>query len=773
MDLDPNRTDIVHLRAGGTSLVVQTPNAQAPEVLYWGRDLGALTPAAVRALSLASEEPYDGNAPNDPLQVGVVPLASTGWMGRPGLSGHRAGGRDWAPHLHTESVTADVAGGVVGEPAGEGAPGRGSDAVVPAPPSPSAHPTPAQLRGSTVEHPSSTGSVLDGGAGTVRYVLVDEDAGLRVEVLLELLEQGVVRGRTALVNTGADDYELEELSLAFPLPLEAAEILDFSGRWGREREPQRLPVRLGCHLHEGRHGRTGFDAPMMMFCGEEGFDFGHGRVWGLHVAFSGNHRTWVERCNNGRQVIGGGELLLPGEVILAPGASYTSPWVYLESTEGLDEAARRLHRWQRTLPGHPGTDRPVTLNVWEAVYFDHDLDKLLRLADRAAGVGVERYVLDDGWFKGRRDDHAGLGDWVVDSQVWPDGLHPLVDHVRSLGMQFGLWVEPEMVNLDSDVARAHPEWILRAGPELPMAWRNQQVLNLTVPEAWEHVHSQIGALLDEYQISYFKWDHNRDLIDAGDATHGGRPAVHEQTLACYRLMDTLRAEHPGLEIESCSSGGGRVDLEMVTHAQRFWLSDCIDPHERQGIMRWSEQILAPEMMGTHVASAHSHTTGRVSDLSFRVGTALWGHLGFEWDILPLDEDELARIREWVSFYKAHRDLLLTGDLVRRDSADGSMWLHGIVATDRSRALYQLATRSRSPMSPRGMLRIPGLDPERTYRLRPRLVGGGPEGLFLPPWAGPEQQGIAMTGAALAEVGVHTPLLYPDQVLILEAEEVVA
>lgn len=185
-------------------------------------------------------------------------------------------------------------------------------------------------------------------------------------------------------------------------------------------------------------------------------------------------------------------------------------------------------------------------------------------------------------------------------------------------------------------------------------------------------------------------------------------------------------------------------------------------------MRWSEQVLAPELMGTHVPSSRSHTTGRVSDLSFRAGTALWGHLGFEWDLLPLDEDELARIREWVRFYKGHRHLLLTGDLVRRDIADGSLWLHGVVAPDRSHAIYQLVTRARSPMSPRGMLRVPGLDPDGTYRLRPVLVGGGPVGAVLPPWAGTDERGMAMTGRALAEVGVHTPLLDPDQLLILEA-----
>ncbi|MCI1787619.1 MAG: alpha-galactosidase [Actinomyces sp.] len=737
MNLAPVRADIVHLRAGGTSLVIQAPHAQAPEVLHWGKDLGAISASVLRTLSVATEEPYDGNAPNEPLQVGVIPLSSTGWMGRPGLVGHRSGGRDWAPHLRTSSTVVEAA-----------------DIVVE-----------ATTAGGDL-------AVASGGAGRVSYTLADEDAGLSVRILFELLDTGLVRARAKVGNTGADDYDLDEVALAFPLPLEADEILDFSGRWGREREPQRLPVRLGCHLHEGRHGRTGFDAPMMLFCGESGFGFAHGRVWGLHVACSGNHRTWVERCHNGRQVIGGGELLLPGEVSLGPGETYTTPWIYLQSGDGLDEVARRLHRWERSLPSHPDPDRPVTMNVWEAVYFDHNLDTLLRLADQAGSIGAERYVLDDGWFLHRRNDRAGLGDWTVDPQVWPQGLHPLVDRVRALGMQFGLWVEPEMINVDSDLARAHPEWILRAGTDLPLEWRNQQVLNLALPEAWEHIRACLDALIEEYDIDYLKWDHNRDLIDAGDATHAGRAVVHEQTLACYRLMDALRADHPGLEIESCSSGGGRIDLEMLTHAQRFWLSDCIDPHERQQIMRWTEQLVAPEYMGTHVASPHSHTTGRTSNLAFRAGTALWGHFGFEWDLLGLDEDELARVREWVDFYKEHRRMLLTGDLVRRDIADGSVWLHGIVAPDGSRALYELVTRSRSPLSPRGMLHVPGLNPDGLYELCPRLVGGGPEGLFLAPWAqSVGDDGTIMTGRCLDEVGVHLPLLYPDQVLLLEAKEV--
>ena len=310
----------------------------------------------------------------------------------------------------------------------------------------------------------------------------------------------------------------------------------------------------------------------------------------------------------------------------------------------------------------------MTLNVWEAVYFDHDLDHLAELAECAAAIGVERYVLDDGWFGARRDDHAGLGDWTVSTEVWPHGLHPLVDKVTGLGMEFGLWFEPEMINLDSAIARAHPDWIMSTGDRLPVESRHQQVINLGIPECYAYIRDAMFDILAEYKISYIKWDHNRDLIDAGSAPDG-RPGVHEQTLAFYRLVDEIKAAHPGLEIETCSSGGARVDLGVLERTDRIWVSDCIDPLERQQMNRWTSQLVPPELLGSHIASGRSHTTGRVHDLSFRAATAIFGHFGIEWDLTAATAQELAELKEWVSFYKANRRLLMGGDLVRLDFPD--------------------------------------------------------------------------------------------------------
>ncbi|MFZ2625668.1 MAG: alpha-galactosidase [Propionibacterium sp.] len=723
------QVQMVHMRARGSSIVIAFEPDIAPCIVYWGPDLGRPSSQMLHDMALAGVEALGGNAPGLPVRVPLIPESRTGWTGRPGLVGQREAGRDWSTRFRTEGLVIDCQD----------------------------------------ERPD--GGLVTTGAGTCRISLADHQCGLSLQLDVEMLPTGMVRLRAGLTNDKPSDFELAELSIALPLPLEATELLDFSGRWGRERVPVRVPFALGCRLHEQRRGRTGFDAPMMMFAGERGFGFRSGQLWGIHVAHSGNVRVWAEKCPDGRQLIGGGELLLPGEMVLAQGQHYLGPWLYFSQAQGLDAAAAQIHGWLRARPAHPSVLRPVTLNVWEAVYFDHDLDRLTRLAETAAEVGVERFVLDDGWFRGRHDPTAGLGDWYPDESSWPQGLTPLVGRVKQLGMGFGLWFEPEMVNPDSDLARAHPEWIMASGERLPVEWRHQQVLNLAIPEAFDYVYSRMSELVTEYGIDYIKWDHNRDLIEAGNQLDGGRPCVHDQTLAVYRLMDALRRKHPQLEIESCSSGGARIDLEMAQHAQRFWPSDCIDPLDRQSIMRWTEQLIPLEMLGSHVASQTSRTTGRRSSLSFRAGTALWGHFGIEWDLTGATEHELEELALWIQLFKAKRELLFSGELVRGDSPESSLWVQGVVSTDRAEALYELTTRHRSEISPRGRFRLPGLDAESVYRVRPLIVADGPEGLISPPWFGPHGEGVEMTGQMLDLCGVHTPKMFTDQVLLVEAVRV--
>ncbi|XVU20830.1 alpha-galactosidase [Actinoplanes sp. CA-054009] len=589
---------------------------------------------------------------------------------------------------------------------------------------------------------------------------VYEADGLTLRWEVELLPSGLARQRATVRNEGDETYTLNDLVLSYPLPAEATELLDFAGRHNLERVPQRTPLRTGIHLRENRKGRTGADSAYLLHAGTPGFGFETGRVWAVHTAWSGNHTHYAERVFTGEQRIGGGELLLPGEIRLARGEAYTSPWVYGGFGVGLDEVARRFHRHLRARARPVGPRRPVTMNVWEAVYFDHDLDRLTELASRAASVGVERYVLDDGWFGSRRDDTSGLGDWVVSPDVWPDGLHPLIGRVRELGMQFGLWFEPEMINPDSDLARAHPEWIMAARPDLPVESRTQQVLNLGLPEAYAHIRDRILAILAEYPIDYIKWDHNRDLIDAGTRP-GGEPGVHAQTAAFYRLLDEIRAAHPGLEIESCSSGGGRVDLEVLERTDRVWVSDNIDPHDRQHMLRWTTQLVPPEFLGSHIASGRSHTTGRRHDLSFRAATAIFGHLGIEWDITSASPSEMAELAEWITRYTQWRDLLLGGDLVRMDGYGDDVLVHGVVAPDKSRAVIAMVTMASPYPDPPAPLRFRGLDPHRLYRLQPLHTADHP-----PLWWDGD---LTLSGAVLEHAGVASPRVHPDTVVLYRAD----
>lgn len=718
-DVSPPRLHT--LRAAGTLLALDASGPALPRILHWGADL---PDSAVATLPLALTGPVPHSALDAPWHLTVLPTSADGWLGTPAYAAHRAGGST-APRWSAETTT-------------------------PAPD---------------------------------RLLVTAHSADVRVELDYHLDVQGVLRVRSTVTHVGDPDdgpapLDVGALRVVLPLPARAGEILDLTGRWCRERSPQRSRLDDGTHLRASRRGRTGHDATLLLSVGVPGFDFRTGEVWSVHVAWSGDHEHLVERLPEGAgvhsAVLGGGELLAAGELRLAPGDSYTSPEVvFVHSTEGLDGISARLHASQRDRTRRLGRERPrpLVLNTWEAVYFDHDLDRLKELADTAARVGVERFVLDDGWFGGRRHDRAGLGDWVVSPDVWPQGLHPIVDHVRGLGMEFGLWFEPEMVNVDSDLVLAHPDWVLGPRAGHPLDWRHQQVLDLAHPDAAAHVESQISALVTEYAIDFIKWDHNRDLVESVHSAGGvaDRPATHAQTEAFYALLDRLRAAHPTLEIESCASGGGRVDLGVLERTDRIWTSDCNDALERASIQRWTSLLVPAEVMGTHVGGPVAHTTHRTLDLPFRMLLALQGHAGLEWDLTRCTDDELGQLTRWAALYKELRGLLHTGVLGRDSADDDSLLVTGTVAPDRSQAVYTVVRLHTARRAVPGGVRFAGLDPDRSYAVRVRPEAGLPATLQIasPPWwEAALGDGLTLSGALLRDVGLALPVLAPAQGFLL-------
>lgn len=701
----------VHLRTGGTSLVVALGDHRLPRILHWGDDLGELSTADLEGIVRTAFPAVGNSVVTYPQPVPVLPQLAEGWLGRPGMTGD-TDGRRWASRFLV------------------------------------------------VEH-----RVDEEADGPVLRVLARDDVDdLELTLELQVLSaSGLVRQRAELVNRGDKPFRVGGIELSLPVPHAAAELLDLTGRWSLERVPQRHPFHVGEWVRASRGGKPGLEHTMLLVAGEPGFGFRSGRVWATHLAWSGNQVLVAERTPADTRHLVAGESLAAGEVVLDRDAAYRTPWQYGSWGNGLDELAARFHRHLRAT--RPLGPRPVVLNTWEAVYFRHDLTTLTSLAERAADVGVERFVVDDGWFTGRRNDTSSLGDWTVDADVWPDGLEPLVARVRELGMDFGLWFEPEMVSLDSSLARTHPDWLFDAGhgPGLPS--RHQHVLDLGHSDAYDHVLGRMSAIIDRLHVDYVKWDHNRYLLDAGH-TPEGRPGMRHQTQQVYRLMAELRARHPWLEIESCASGGGRIDLGVLEFCDRVWPSDCNDPHERLEIQRWTGLLVPPERQGTHIGAEESRTTHRRHPLDYRAEKAIWGHLGIEVDLLELDADELARIGRWVEFHRAHRDLLHHGVVVHADLTEPAARLEGVVAEDRGEALYALSLIERPRTWPLGRIGLPGLDDETVYDVRPLAPGASRMSKpARPPWLA---EGVRLPGRVLRTVGVESPTLQVDRSMLLHA-----
>ncbi len=596
----------------------------------------------------------------------------------------------------------------------------------------------------------------DGGIEHGRFVWRGTAGDLRYAATVAVLPSGLLALEATLANDGAAPLRVDWLAApALPASAASRETVAFSGRWCGEFRADSQAWSPGARLRENRTGRSGHEHFPGLLIPEPGARNTSGRVLALHLAWSGGHRMVAEQLPDGRRQIQFGAMPPPGGWTLDPGESLTTPTLLAAwSGAGLNGAMAALHAEARARLRFAAPKRPVHYNCWEAVYFRHDRATLEDIAARAAALGAERFVLDDGWFLGRDDDTSSLGDWTVDSRKYPDGLGPLIDHVRGLGMGFGLWVEPEMVSPDSHLFRAHPEWVL--GPPDQPTGRGQLVLDIARPEVSAYLFGALDALLRAHPIEYLKWDHNRVLPFAAP----------EQTIALYALLDRLRADHPGVEIESCASGGGRIDLEILRRTQRVWLSDSNDALERLRIQADAALFLPPEAVGSHVGPRVCHTSGRSLPMALRAWTAAQRHMGMEMDPRELTDAEAETLRAVVAWFKANRHWLHAGRLLRLDAADPAVIAEMTVAADGARFVAFAAQMTTAPCAA-APLPLAGLDPAARYRVTLRAPDAPPR--VLNRFGHSLSQPLTLSGAALMGGALRPPAVYPETMLVLEGE----
>ncbi|MEV5969636.1 alpha-galactosidase [Streptomyces sp. NPDC051921] len=435
------------------------------------------------------------------------------------------------------------------------------------------------------------------------------------------------------------------------------------GGWNSEFQLQRDRLPVAELVLTSRRGLTGHHAAPWLALDDGTADEERGEVWSTALAWSGSWRVTVLRDPVGRTTWTGGFGHEGVAWTLWPGESLRTPaYAGLYSPDGFGGASRAWHAHVRrhVLP-EPERDRPVLYNSWEATGFGVDEAGQIRLAHRAARLGAELFVLDDGWFGTRRDDRSGLGDWTPRPEAFPRGLRPLADEVHRLGMRFGLWVEPEMVNPDSDLYRAHPDWVVHSPHLDATELRNQLVLNFARPEVEAWARATLDRLVREHAVDWLKWDANRPFTEAGWDGHPDPDRLWiEHTRAVHRIMDRLRADHPGLRIEACAGGGGRVDLGMLARTDQAWTSDNTDAVDRIGIQHGFSQLFPAQAMAAWVTDSPHPATGRSTPLRFRFHVAMAGALGLGGDLTSWSEDELAEAADLVAQYKRIRPLVQRG-----------------------------------------------------------------------------------------------------------------
>ena len=591
---------------------------------------------------------------------------------------------------------------------------------------------------------------------SLTLVFKDKDLGITYTAGIDALYEDDVYALNAKINSN-NPIIMEWLSApVIEAPQTSNEMLDYGGHWGSEFRSQRTPWVTGVHLRESRVGTTSHAHFPGLMIPTAGSSENLGSCYGFHYGWSGGHRMIAEQLQDGRKQIQFGNT---ENSELNPLTSFETAKLYIShSGAGLGGVGRIFRDFvSNSIVDLPiGSIRPVHYNCWEAVYFDHNIEELKEIATLAADIGAERFVLDDGWFKGRNSATSSLGDWYVDEHKYPDGMHPLVKHIHSNGMTFGLWFEPEMVSPDSDLFRSHPEWIL--GDISQTLGRAQYVLDISINEVQEYLFERIDSILNEYPIEYIKWDHNR-VLPYPDAS---------QTRALYSLLDRIRESHSGLEIETCSSGGGRIDYGILEHTQRVWLSDSNDALERLRIQHEALLWLPIHVTGSHVGPKVCHTSGRELPMSFRAWVSAQRHMGFEMDPKELSSEDKVVLKSVTQWWKKNREWMMSANILRLPCIDKTVIAEIQVNLQGDHFVVFAGQSSASELSSSVPLVLAGLDSKSMYNISVhnkkeiKSLGKSDEGLM--------NKNLMLSGQFLMTKGLQLPKVFPANMLVIEGDK---
>ena len=603
-------------------------------------------------------------------------------------------------------------------------------------------------------------------AETLSVILEDRCLGFRVELLYGVYpELDIITRAVRVRNTSGAALRLEKVaSCCLDLPFGDWDLLQLNGRWAMERSAQRAPLTGGIHTISSRRVASSHQhSPFAILCDRHATEDA-GDCLGAMLVWSGSFRIDLEQDQMGATRVLLGIRDEGFSWTLQPGERFETPEVLLcFRHDGLNALSQRFHRFLREdlcRSAFSRAHRPVLLNNWEATYFDFDSEKILAIAREARDLGAELFVLDDGWFGHRNDDRSSLGDWTVNTKKLRGGLEPLIEGVHALGLQFGLWVEPEMISEDSELFRAHPDWAVHVPGKFPSVSRSQLALDLSREDVCDWLYETLAGLLERYDIQYIKWDFNRSLTDLySPLLPPDRQGEQDYRITCglYRVLERLTERFPQVLIEGCAGGGGRFDAGMLCYCPQIWCSDDTDPIERLQIQRGTGYAYPVSAMGAHISASPNHQTGRHTPIGTRATVAMAGGFGCELDPGKLDETEKAEIRAAIGRYAQWEELIREGDLYRLteldDPRDFEAWAH--VYRDKSACLMSLVvTHPRANARPLH-LRLKGLDPAACYRVTAREFHGAalPDGVADLP--------ESLSGAALMYAGLTLPRMLGD------------